>query len=208
MISFDDLKGTPIMPMRSNLYMLAGESGNSIISFKSLLKAEYKSAGSVVWEPIEQNSFASYNKTTEPREYCFEVALQFPDNDFASALSTLEDLKKGTDKFTFVTPFTSFENLSLEGYSTMFETFTSMMIISLGCKEVLEVQQGYTNVTVNDATPIGSGDAQNPDNATTSDTGITGGQSPTDGEKQQARESILHRTGGTIIRGSRRANAA
>lgn len=208
MISFDDLKGTPIMPTQQNLYTVAGQDGNPIINFKSLLKAEYKSAGSVIWEPIEQNSFASYNKTTEPREYFFEVALQFPDNDFASALSTLENLKKGTDKFTFVTPFTSFENLSLEGYSTMFETFTSMMIISLGCKEVLEVQQGYTNVTVNDATPIGSGDAQNPDNATTSDTGITGGRAPTDEEKQQARESILHRTGGTIIRGSRRANGA
>lgn len=208
MISFDDLKGTPIMPMRSNLYMLAGESGNSIISFKSLLKAEYKSAGSVVWEPIEQNSFASYNKTTEPREFYFEVALQFPDNDFESALSTLEDLKNGTDKFTFVTPFTSFGNLTLEGYSTVLQTFTSMMIVSLGCKEVLEVQQGYTNVTVNDATPIGSGDARNPDNATTSDTGMTNGQTPTDAEKQQAKESIAHRVGGTIIKGSKRANVA
>lgn len=208
MISFDDLKGTPIMPTQQNLYTVAGENGTPIISFKSLLKAEYKSAGSVIWEPIEQNSFASYNKTTEPREFHFEVALQFPGNDFYEAISKLEELKKGTEQFSFVTPYIVFNNLTLEGYSTTFETFTSMMVIELDCKEVIEVEQGYTKVEVNDATPIGSGDAQNPDNATTSDTGITGGQSPTDGEKQQARESILHRTGGTIIRGSRRANAA
>lgn len=206
MFSFYDLEGTPILPTQQNLYTVAGQDGNPIIGFKSLLKAEFKSAGSVVWEPIEQNSFASYNKTTEPRELYFEVALQFPDNNFASALSTLEGLKKGTERFSFVTPYTSFESLTLEGYSTMFETFTSMMIISLVCKEVLEVQQGYTNVTVNDATPIGSGDAQNPDNTSTTDTGITSGQAPTDEEKQQARESIAHRVGGAIIRGSRRSN--
>lgn len=197
MFSFYDLEGTPILPTQQNLYTVAGQDGTPIIGFKSLLKAEFKSAGSVVWEPIEQNSFASYNKTTEPRELYFDVALQFPDNNFASALSTLEGLKKGTERFSFVTPYTSFESLTLEGYSTMFETFTSMMIISLVCKEVLEVQQGYTNVTV-----------KNPDNASTTDTGITSGQAPTDEEKQQARESIAHRVGGTIIRGSRRSNVA
>ena len=200
MISFDDLKGTPVMPIQRSLYTIAGQDGTPVISFKSLLKAEFKSSGSVVWEPIEQNSFASYNKTDEPKEYYFEVALQFPENDFESALSTLQKLKKGTDLFTFVTPFYTFENLTLEGYSTMFETFTSMMVISLGCKEVLEVQQGYTSVTVNDATPIN--DPANPDNASTTDTGITGGRTPTDEEKQQAKESILYGAGGTIIKGS------
>lgn len=199
MITFDDLRGTPIFPeLQRNLYTIAGDGGNPIISFKTLLKAEYKSSGAVVFEPIEQNSFATYNKTTEPREFYFEVALQAPNNDFSAAISKLEELKKGTELFHFVTPFTEFESLTLEGYSITFETFTSMMVIELQCKEVIEVQQGYTNVKVSDATPIGSDDAKNSDNATTTDTGIGGTMSPSEGEQKEANKSIILRTTGRV----------
>lgn len=195
MISFEDLKGPPIMPMQSNLYMIADEGGSPIIGFKSLLKAEYKSNGTVVSEPIEQNSYATYNKTTEPREFYFEVALQAPNNDFSAAISKLEELKKGTEVFHFVTPFSEFENLTLEGYSITLETYTSMLVVELQCKEIIEVQQGYTKVEVNDATPINAGDASNPDNADTVNTGMTGTRDPSSEESSQGDESIASRMG-------------
>lgn len=195
MISFEDLKGTPIMPMQSNLYMIADEGGNPIIGFKSLLKADYNSNGTVVSEAIEQNSYATYNKTTEPREFYFEVALQAPNNDFSAAISKLEELKKGTEVFHFVTPFSEFENLTLEGYSITLETYTSMLVVGLQCKEIIEVQQGYTKVEVNDATPINAGDASNPDNADTVNTGMTGTRNPSSEESSQGDESIASRMG-------------
>lgn len=195
MISFEDLKGTPIMHMRSNLYVVADEYGDPIIGFKSLLKADYKSNGTVVSEAIEQNSYATYNKTTEPREFYFEVALQSPNNDFSSAISKLEELKKGTEVFHFVTPFSEFENLTLEGYSITLETYTSMLVVELQCKEIIEVQQGYTKVEVNDATPINAGNASNPDNADTVNTGMTGTRSPSSEESSQGDESIASRMG-------------
>ena len=195
MISFEDLKGPPIMPMQSNLYMIADEGGSPIIGFKSLLKAEYKSNGTVVSEPIEQNSYATYNKTTEPREFYFEVALQAPNNDFSAAISKLEELKKGTEVFHFVTPFSEFENLTLEGYSITLETYTSMLVVELQCKEIIEVQQGYTKVEVNDATPINAGNASNSDNADTVNTGMTGTRSPSSEESSQGDESIASRMG-------------
>ena len=183
------------MPMQSNLYMIADEGGSPIIGFKSLLKAEYKSSGTAVSEPIEQNSYATYNKTTEPREFYFEVALQAPNNDFSAAISKLEELKKGTEVFHFVTPFSEFENLTLEGYSITIETYTSMLVVELQCKEIIEVQQGYTKVEVNDATPINAGNASNPDNADTVNTGMTGTRSPSSEESSQGEESILSRMG-------------
>lgn len=195
MISFEDLKGTPIMPMQSNLYMIADEGGSPIIGFKSLLKADYNSNGTVVSEAIEQNSYATYNKTTEPREFYFEVALQAPNNDFSAAISKLEELKKGTEVFHFVTPFSEFENLTLEGYSITIETYTSMLVVGLQCKEIIEVQQGYTKVEVNDATPINAGNASNPDNADTVNTGMTGTRSPSSEESSQGDESIASRMG-------------
>ena len=195
MISFEDLKVPPIMPTQSNLYMIADEGGSPIIGFKSLLKAEYKSSGTAVSEPIEQNSYATYNKTTEPREFDFEVALQAPNNDFSTAISKLEELKKGTEVFHFVTPFSEFENLTLEGYSITIETYTSMLVVELQCKEIIEVQQGYTKVEVNDATPINAGDASNPDNADTVNTGMTGTRSPSSEESSQGDESIASRMG-------------
>ena len=195
MISFEDLKGTPIMPMQSNLYMIADEGGSPIIGFKSLLKADYNSNGTVVSEAIEQNSYATYNKTTEPREFYFEVALQAPNNDFSAAISKLEELKKGTEVFHFVTPFSEFENLTLEGYSITLETYTSMLVVGLQCKEIIEVQQGYTKVEVNDATPINAGNASNPDSADTVNTGMTGTRSPSSEESSQGEESIYSRMG-------------
>lgn len=195
MISFEDLKGTPFMPAQSNLYMIADEGGSPIIGFKSLLKADYNSNGTVVSEAIEQNSYATYNKTTEPREFYFEVALQAPNNDFSAAISKLEELKKGTEVFHFVTPFSEFENLTLEGYSITIETYTSMLVVGLQCKEIIEVQQGYTKVEVNDATPINAGNASNPDNADTVNTGMTGTRNPSSEESSQGDESIASRMG-------------
>lgn len=194
MISFDDLLTTDtIMPMaQGSLYSISGEDGTPIIDFKTLLKAEYKSSGSVVSEPIELNSFAAYNKTTEPREYSFSVALQAPNNDFSSAVSKLEELKKGTELFSFVTPYLVFNSLTLEGYSTAFETYTSMMVVDLECKEILQVEQGYTNVEVNDATPISQESAADESNADTVETGITNTEPATTTETQETEESILY----------------
>ena len=194
MISFNDLVTTdiPKMPMaQGSLYSISGEDGTPIIDFKTLLKAEYKSSGSVVSEPIEMNSFAAYNKTTEPREYSFSVALQAPNNDFSSAVSKLEELKKGTELFSFVTPYLVFNSLTLEGYSTAFETYTSMMVVDLECKEILQVEQGYTNVEVNDATPISQESAADESNADTVGTGITNTEPATTTETEQTEESIL-----------------
>ena len=195
MISFDDLLTTDtIMPMaQGSLYSISGEDGTPIIDFKTLLKAEYKSSGSVVSEPIEMNSFAAYNKTTEPREYSFSVALQAPNNDFSSAVSKLEELKKGTELFSFVTPYLVFNSLTLEGYSTAFETYTSMMVIDLECKEIIEVEQGYTNVDVqSEATPISQESAADESNADTVGTGITNTEPATTTETQETEESILY----------------
>ena len=194
MISFDDLLTTDtIMPMaQGSLYSISGEDGTPIIDFKTLLKAEYKSSGSVVSAPIEMNSFAAYNKTTEPREYSFSVALQAPNNDFSSAVSKLEELKKGTELFSFVTPYLVFNSLTLEGYSTAFETYTSMMVVDLECKEILQVEQGYTNVEVNDATPISQENAADESDADTVETGITNTEPATTTETQETEESILY----------------
>ena len=197
MISFHDLEKEvdSFLYGKGQLYTLADEDGNPIISFKSLLKAEYASSGTVVSEPIEQNSFASYNKTTEPREYHFELALQMPNNDFSAALDKLEELKNGTELFSFVSPMHTFSDLSLEGYSTTFESFTSMMVVALDCKEIKQVEQGYTNVTVTEATPISQGSAANADNADTVDTGMTGTETASEAEEQSANQSILRRAG-------------
>ncbi len=177
---------------KGSLYSISNGDGTPIIGFKTLLKAEYKSSGTVVSEPIELNSFASYNKTTEPREYFFSVALQAPNNDFSSAISRLEELKNGTELFSFVTPYLAFNSLTLEGYSTVFETYTSMMVVDLECKEVIEVEQGYTNVDVKaEATPISQGNAADASNADTVGTGITNTQPATTSESKQTEESIL-----------------
>lgn len=203
MISFDDLlTATGIrstMPMmQGSIYSISDEDGNPIIGFKTLLKAEYRSNGAVVSAPIELNSFASYNKTTEPREYSFTVALQAPNNDFSSAISRLEELKNGTELFSFVTPYLVFNSLTLEGYSTVFETYTSMMVVDLKCKEIIEVEQGYTNVNVqsdvnvqSEATPISQESAADESNADTVGTGITNTEPATTSETEQTEESIL-----------------
>lgn len=207
MISFHDIEKTvdELLYGRPQVWVITDEWGHPILSYKSLLKAEYRSIGKVVYEPIEENSYATYNKSTEPKEFYFEIALQFPNQDFGVILGKLENLKNGTDLFIFMTPFNSYSDLTLEGYSTSFETSTSMLVIGLQCKEIKQVRQGYSNVTVNDATPINGSDAKNPDNVSTSDTGMTSTRSGTEEEKKQANRSlILIGTGTPIIPGSGR----
>lgn len=203
MISFGDIERTIniILFGQNQKYLLANADGSPIIGFKTMLKAEYKSDGKTVFEPIEENSFATYNKTTEPRDFYFELALQFPNQDFGVVLGVLENLKKSTDLFIFITPFNSYSDLTLEGYSTVFETTTSMLIVGLQCKEVIQVAQGYTNVTINDATPINGDNAKDPSSTTTSNTGMTGTRAGTKEEKENA-----ERSGMVIIAGEDEEN--
>ena len=124
-----------------------------------------------------------------------------PNNDFSAALDKLEELKNGTELFSFVSPIHTFSDLSLEGYSTVFESVTSMMVVSLDCKEIKQVEQGYTNVTVTEATPISQGNAANADNADTVDTGMTGTSEGTTEEKEKSSSTLYDSIGKVRIPG-------
>ena len=81
-----------------------------------MLEMGINSGSKLPSEPIEQGSFATYNRVIEPLGGTCRLALQGTDAEIQSTLNALEELKTGTKKIEFITPFDSYENLMLESY--------------------------------------------------------------------------------------------
>lgn len=72
--------------------------------------------GAVVSSPIEQGSFFSYNKTTEPMQINATLSFTGTDTFLQSVLYNLDTLKNSVTIFSIITPMQEFESMTLESY--------------------------------------------------------------------------------------------
>ena len=139
---------------------LTDDGGQSIITAQSFIKIEVSQDGDAVSDPIEKNSFATYNKTTSPASITAELAFTGDDAYLAGILDTLKKLKEGVELFSLVTPITEYPNFTLvsfsytrtreEGYGTLY--------VSLSLVEVREADIAFAQTEVSDPSDAGAAD--------------------------------------------------
>ncbi len=215
-------------------------TGKPILTFQSFLKADLQADASVISDSIEQTSFASYNKTVAPKKYHFDLAIknrefgttdfgrnpmaaQLVPDTFQQTYFRLEELKSSTEMFSFISPSMEYKNLTLANYSISWENTTDLIIVSLDCVEIREVQAAYTKVDTSDLSAaqeaaraaaeaekaktevkasaddgkISEKDATDDSNTDTAGTGDVQPEAPS----SETNESVLHKTRGTIWEG-------
>lgn len=176
----------------SNEFALVdSETSLSTFDFDALIQFEVRAEGYVVSAPIEQGSFASYNKVDSPNYIEVQLAKQGTDDVLQAALKTLDELQTTASKVNFVTPVAEYENYTLESYdfSMTQREGLGVLYIRLHLIEIREVSAQYT-----DSKAISAADAKNPADASTTDRGKT--QAKEASEKQKG---VLYQVFGRVI---------
>lgn len=153
----------------SNEFSLVdSESSLSAFDFDALIQFEVRAEGYVVSAPVEQGSFASYNKVDSPNYIEVQLARQGTDDVLQAALKTLDELQTTASTLNFVTPVAEYENYTLESYdfSMSQRDGLGILYIRLHLVEIREVTPQYTDIKA-----ISKSSAKNPADASTTDRG-------------------------------------
>ena len=143
---------------------------------------ELTAEGKVVSTPIEQGSFASYNKVASPTAIRATLAVEGELSNLQSVVDTLFELKDGTELINFVTPVREFQSYTLEkfSYQQTAEKGVNVLYVEVNLAEIKEVEPQYTDAQAQK--PITQKGAKNPANTSTQDKGKTQAQTPTKGK--------------------------
>lgn len=185
------------------------KDGQPVIVFTSMLDLSVTSDSALPEEPIEQGSFATYNRTLYSDRLEVKLAIEGDNAELQRAQDTLKALKSGTDIFSLVTPDYEHKNLTLEGYDYTRDTTASsgILIVTLRLKEIREVETATTVVSVPaqaagtkgaegtkaaaDAKPLTQSSCKNASNVSKTQTGKTQPADPTAKEKESIAYKIF-----------------
>lgn len=150
--------------------LIDSETGLSAFDFDALIQFEVRAEGYVVSAPIEQGSFASYNKVDSPNYIEVQLAKQGTDDVLQAALKTLDNLQTTASKVNLITPVAEYENYTLESYdfSMTQREGLGVLYVRLHLIEIREVSAQYS-----DTKSISAANAKNSADASTTDRGKT-----------------------------------
>ena len=168
------------------------KQGTSIFGNVRVMDIGVEKNGSTVAQPIEENSFFSYNKTSEPTQIsctlCFEGTAQY----MQSCLNIVDRYRIGIDLISIVTPHAEYENMTLESYSYTRDVTNGqgLLYVQTVFREVKEVKAAYSSTDVSELPPpISEGESANPSDASTQDTGMASTGNGTASQQESAKKS-------------------
>lgn len=172
-------------------------SGN-VLPNARVFELSVRCGGSVVSSAVEQGSFASYNKVTEPLEITATLAWMGSDSYLQSVLTDLKTLKESVSVFSIETPNFEYENMTLQNYdyAQRREDGRGALYVNAVFTEIKEVTVAYTQ------TEIQAADTKDPSAASTVNGGLVQAQpvneaaasssaAPAEAAGVKSRESIL-----------------
>lgn len=170
-------------------WVIADESGNSLLPVYSVISIDVQMDGQVVSNPIEDGSFTTYNKTNAPISITMSISFQGNRPALQEAITKVGELKESIETFSIVTPYYEFENMTVEtvSYKMSTEDGLGVLFVDLTCAEVREVEAAYTSVS---QTAIQAVQCSNASNASTVNTGQTTTSIPTAEESETAGEEL------------------
>jgi len=96
--------------------------------------------------PIEQGSFASYNKVETPASPIVTLCLTGSENNRRTFLEAIDKAVKSTDLYSVVTPEVTYIDYSIEryNYSRRNSKGATLLIVEITLKEIRQVSSQYT----------------------------------------------------------------
>jgi hypothetical protein len=172
-------------------YIIKAESGD--LAFTSMLEMGVEESTNLPTEPIEQGSFAGYNRVIEPLAINCRLATQGAPAELQDMLDKLRDLKTGFEKISFVVPMDSYDNLMLESFDYRRDQHSghNLLTVDLRLKEIREIegQKTTASVTEPEPPPVAADSTADGSCASAADCGEVQTYSPTAAETASAGDS-------------------
>lgn len=132
-------------------YTLQDKDGNDI-TFYTMEELAVTNTTSIPSEPIEQGSWASYNRVVEPLEATAILIMEGTEADIQTALDALNELARNEKKLTFTTPFASYENMMLVSFDYRRDgnSGQNVLRVNISLREVREVGSQKTTTSVSE----------------------------------------------------------
>lgn len=131
-------------------WTLLNASGDAAVTFTSFLSMELRNESLLLDGPVEEGSFATYNKIETPLEVDVSLGIQGDDAELQKALDTLNSLQAGLELISLITPDAEYTDLNLFGFSFQRrrEDGVGVLWVDLMLKSVKQVKAAYTNVRI------------------------------------------------------------
>lgn len=131
-------------------WCLVSEHGGPVVNFTSFLELDVQNQGKVLSYPVEQGSFASYNKAEEAADLLVKLGSQGLPYKHEVIISTLKKFQREAVKLSVISPFNFWPSMTLESFSHSHkrEAGATMLVVDLRLIEVREVVSQTTNVTI------------------------------------------------------------
>lgn len=144
-----DSAGKPIYNPQQFLNLpesIVGALGGTTLSTDGV---EYSKETRVSDFPLEQGSFAAYNKVELPAEPVVTFAMSGSENDRTQFLNAIDLACLSTDLYSVVTPEKVYINYSIERYSYERKSGrgATLLIVQIGLKEIRQVSAQYAQIT-------------------------------------------------------------
>jgi len=156
--------------MTDNEWTLIDKQGEEALTFAAFLDLDSSKNGQVSEYPIEEGSFASYNKTQSPCEMRVTLGMEGDPADLDHALHRLDEYQRKASLLIVSTPASLHENMTLVSYSykRTKENNAGMLVVELSLKEIREVQTQVMTTVITEP--------KNPTSASSKKTGQTQGR--------------------------------
>lgn len=125
------------------------DSGNQVLTPDTFLGIDYENSRRISNFPIEQGSFASYNKVNDPFVGTVRMAVGGTLAAREQFLQALQALADSIDLYTLVTPEASYANVNLERYDYRRDARNGAGVIVASCRfvEIRQAQTAYSGQT-------------------------------------------------------------
>lgn len=142
-----------LLPQRAlGQWSLNKASGERVVEFTSFISMDLRDEYNVVTGPVEEGSFASYNKVAAPLEIDVSLGVEGDDATLSMALDALNKLTGSTEIVSLVTPEIEYCDMNLRSvsYRRRREDGLGVLWLDLKLIEVRQVETQYTNVELHE----------------------------------------------------------
>ncbi len=143
------------------LWQIFDEDSNEILEDCSFHSYTFSSKSRLAEVPLEEGSFAEYNKINSASILSLVLLFSGSDSQSVQLLATLDNQKQSVSKLQIISPEKIFNNFTLQEFSYKKEANSGIMQIELEFVEIKEIALSYTSSSLSIADILNATDVSN-----------------------------------------------
>ena len=161
--------------------------GRKLFTFDTFFSLDSLADARITQAPVENGTFASYNKTVSPARSTVVLGYTGPALMRSAMLRRCESLLKGTELVSIVTPDRTFVNMGVVAVDHSYNAANGVdrLILALTLEEVRQVQPAYATEKL-----LSKSSVKNSGDASTVAVGKQQGRTPRTSTLERARQEV------------------